>query len=242
MVMVGFDQTRGYGEVTAWVRTGKMNHGVVMYGRGDLPESCIWQMAMEHGYSVAVYAPRSTERMDDEREWQLWSSARVPTTGTSLKFAGSRGGVDDGVEYARYEPTYDDEFLRICQRCSGAPCPTVVLPGNAKDEHAMRLLHELDSIRDGMWQCLHEEFYVEPRQNLRKPEKIGTKLSTLMMSIHPTDGWVYFLGFFRSCDGLVAFLSEEEADVKRLFEPARAGFCATRKADWLYHYGVVEKW
>ena len=106
----------------------------------------------------------------------------------------------------------------------------------------MRLLGEFDSIQGDALRYMYERFYVVPRHNLRKPEKSRIRLSTLMMSIHPSDGWAYFLGFFRSADGVVVFLSDDESDVEGLFEPTDAARPIIRQADWLHHHGVIEKW
>jgi hypothetical protein len=205
-------------------------------------ESRVWQMAMERGQFVAVYAPSSMERRADESARQLWSPALVPTTRRSPRYAPPPESVDHGTDYARFEPAYDDEFLRMCQQCSGAPYPTVILPATATDEQAMRLLDGLDSIRDRAWRYVYERFYVVPRHNLRNPEKSGIGLSTLMMPIDPRDGWAYILGFVRSGDDMAVFLSDDETDVECLFEPPEAGSPIIRQADWLYHYGVIEKW
>jgi hypothetical protein len=128
---------------------GEMNHGVVMFRREGMPESRIWQMAMGQGKFVAVYSPRSMERWGEESDRELWSSALVPTAGAALGYPSVFESAGHGADYARYEPAYDDEFLRMCQGCSGAPYPTVVLPAAATDEQAMRLLGDLDSIRYG---------------------------------------------------------------------------------------------
>ena len=105
----------------------------------------------------------------------------------------------------------------------------------------MRLLGEFDSIQGDALRYMYERFYVVPRHNLRKPKKSRIRLSTLMMSIHPSDGWAYFLGFFQGGD-VVVFLSDDESDVEGLFEPTDAARPIIRQADWLHHHGVIEKW
>jgi hypothetical protein len=129
---------------------------------------------------------------------------------------------------------------RDCTGYSGAPA--VALPATASDEEAMRLLGELNSIQGGAWPYLHERFYLVPRRNLRRPEKSKMRLSSLMGSIHSGDGWAYFLGFFRSGDGVVAFLSNDQTDIEGLFEPIARGHPIFRQADWLYHHGLIERW
>jgi hypothetical protein len=89
---------------------------------------------------------------------------------------------------------------------------------------------------------MYENFYVVPRRKLRRPEKGAIRLFTLMLSIHPADGWACFLGFFRSGDDVVIFLSDDETHVEGLFEPIRAGRSILRQADWLHDFGVIEKW
>jgi hypothetical protein len=165
-----------------------MNHGVVMFRRGDAPESQISRMAMGKGQFVAVYAPKATERWEDESARRLWSSALAPAPGAPLEYRTARDRFGNRIEYARYEPAFDDQFLQICQRCSGAPHPTLVVPVTATDERAMRLVCAFDSTLDGVWRYLHERFYVVGRQELRMPDKSEIRLSTLMSSIHVTDG------------------------------------------------------
>jgi hypothetical protein len=211
-----------------------------MFPREDMPESRIWEMAMGHGQFIAVYAARSMERSGDESTSQLWSSALVPTTGTPLRYSSFPEPAAEGTDYARYEPAYDREFLRMCQQCVGAPHPTVVLPATATDEQGMRLLGELDSIRVRACEFLYERFFVIPRHNLRRPKKSAMRFSKLMMSIRLGDGWVYFLGFHK--DHVVVFLSQCESDVAGLFEPTDPASPLIRQADWLHHYGVIEKW
>jgi hypothetical protein len=239
---VGVDRSPDYDGTAAyrWVR--EMNHGVVMFQRRDMPESRIWKMAMGRGQFIAVYAARSTERSADGSASRVWSSALVPTTGGPMRDPPSYEPPKHGADYARFEPAYDDEFLRMCQRCAGTPYPALVLPATAGDEQAMRLLGELDSIQGDAWRYLYERFYVVPRHNLRMPEKSRIRLSTLMMSIDPSDGWAYFLGFCRSGDGVVVFLSDDESAIEGLFEPTDADRPIIRQADWLHHHGVIEKW
>jgi hypothetical protein len=238
----GVDQSAECDETAACRWVSEMNHGVVMFQRRDMPESRIWNMAMGHGKFIAVYTARSTERSADGSASQVWTSALVPSTGGPLRYPPLPEPAEHGTDYARFEPAYDDEFFRMCQWCSGTPFPTVVLPATAGDEQAMRLLGELDSIQGDALLYMYERFYVVPRHNLRKPEKCGIRLSTLMMSIHPSDGWAYFLGFFRRGDGVVVFLSDDESDVEGLFEPTDAARPIIRQADWLHHHGVIEKW
>ncbi len=216
-----------------------MNHGVVMIQRRDIPESRIWEMAMGRGQFIAVYTARRTEGSGGRSGGDLWSSALVTTTGEPLKSPAFADLAGNHTVYARYEPAYDDEFLTMCQRCSGSP--TIVLPANATDEEAMRLVGELDSIQGDAWRYLYERFYVVPRHNLRKPQKSETRLSNLMKPIHPRNGWAYFLGFFRR-DGVVVFLSDNESDVEGLFQRLDADGPVMRQADWLHKYGVIDKW
>jgi hypothetical protein len=219
-----------------------MNHGVVMFSHGDMPELRIWEMAMDRGEFVVIYATRWMGRLDDGTGCEPWFSALVPTTGEPPRFSSclSVAGDDESTEYARYEPAYDGEFLEMCRRCLGAPWSSVVLPAIATDQEAMRLLGKLDSIQLQVWKYLYERFYVQRRHNLRNPKKSPIRLSNLMQPIDPRNGWAYFLGFFR--DSVVVFLSRRESDAEGLFEPTYAGRPLGRQADWLYLRGVIEKW
>lgn len=213
-----------------------------MFQRRDMPESRIWEMAMGRGQFIAIYTARQMEVPGNRSGCELWSSALVPTTGEPLTFPPFADLAGNYTDYGRYEPAYDDEFIRMCQQCSGSPTPTIVLPANARDEEAMRLLGELDSIQGDAWWYMYERFYVVPRHNLRKPQKSEIRLSNLMRPFHPRDGWAYFLWFFRSSDGVVVFLSDNESDVEGLFQPLDADETVMRLVDWLHNYGAIDKW
>src|SRR5947209_4846967 len=105
-----------------------MNHGVVMFARNDIPHSCIWQMAMSRGQFVAIYTSRSVERATDGSISDLWASAFVPTTGEPLRFPPFPDLGGNYMDYARYEPPYDEQFSIMCRCCSAYNgYPTVVL-------------------------------------------------------------------------------------------------------------------
>jgi hypothetical protein len=219
----------------------EMNHGVVMFRR-DATESRIWEMAMRRGQFIAIYTERRMERSADGSDREPWSSTIMPTTGESLRFSLLPDLEGRETDYARYEPAYDDQFLKMCQYCAGyGGAPTVALPATASDEGALRLLGAMGSIYLPMYRYLYERFYVVPRRNLRNPERSPIELSRLMRPILPIDGWAYFLGFLCK-DSVVVFLSIDESDVEGLFEPAAAGRTIMRRAAWLYEHGVIEKW
>jgi hypothetical protein len=221
----------------------KMNHGVVMFQGEGKPESRIWEMAMRRGQFVAIYTEKRMERAADGFASGLWSPALVPTTGGRLGLPRLPDLAGDYTEYARFEPSYDEQFFEMCRHCTGySGAPTVVLPATAGDEEAMRLLVELQSAESGAWALLYERFYVVPRQNLRRRESSRVRLSHLMRSIHLNNQWAYFLGFFRSGDSVVVFLSDCESDVDGLFEPTNSGHPILRQADWLHDHSVIEKW
>jgi hypothetical protein len=220
-----------------------MNHGVVMFqGKGE-PESRIWEMAMGRGQFIAIYTEKRMERGAEGFARESWSSAFVPTTKEPLRLPRFPDLAGDYTEYARYEPSYDQQFLEMCRLCTTyAGAPTVVLPATASDEEAMRLLVELQSTESESLAYLYERFYVVPRQNLRLREKSRISLSHLMRPFRLNDEWAYFLGFFRSGDGVVVFLSSSKSDVEGLFERAKGGDPIFRQADWLYDRCVIEKW
>jgi hypothetical protein len=208
-----------------------------------MPESRIWEMAMSRGQFIAIYTQRRMERSADGSAREPWSSAIVPTTGGPLRFPSSTDLEGDYTDYARYEPAYDSQFLEMCLSCGGyGGAPTVALPATASDEEALRLLGAMDSINLTAMQYVYERFYVVPRRNLRNPERGQIQLSRLMRPILLSDGWAYFLGFFRGGDCVVVLLSDNESDVEGLFAPIDAGPTIMRRADWLYQHGVIEKW
>jgi hypothetical protein len=219
-----------------------MNHGVVKFRREET-DSRIWEMATSRGQFIAVYAERRLEQSADGSDREPWASSLVPTAGEPLRFTPFPDHSDYVIEYARYEPAYDGEFLEMCQDCTGySGARAVALPTTTSDEEAMRLLGAIHAIQGGAWPYMEERFYVVQRRNLRRPEKSGIRLCSLMGAIHPRAGWAYFLGFFRAGDNVVVFLSDDASDVGGLFEPTDAGRPIIRKADWLYHHGVIERW
>jgi hypothetical protein len=89
-----------------------------MFQRRDMPESRIWEMAMGRGQFIAIYTARRMEGTSDRLGCDLWSSALVPTTGEPLTFPPFADLAGHHTDYARYEPAYYDEFLKMCQQCS----------------------------------------------------------------------------------------------------------------------------
>ncbi len=219
-----------------------MNHGVVMFRREET-DSHIWDLAMGRGQFIAVYAERRLEQSADGSDRELWTSSLAPTTGEPPRYTPFPDYPEYVREYARYQPAYDAPFVEMCRDSTGySGAPAVALPATASEEEAMRLLRELDAIAGAAWPYMEENFYVVRRRHLRRPEPSGIRLSSLMGSIHPSDGWAYFLGFFRAGDGVVVFLSDDASDVEGLFEPTDAGHPRVRRADWLYDRGVIERW
>jgi hypothetical protein len=219
-----------------------MNHGVVLFQGNGTPESRIWEIAMSRGEFIAVYTRKGVGWAGDGGLSELWSSAFVQAMDDSWTSPGGPNLAEHFTDYARYEPSYGDQFVRMCQGCTSYGAPTVVLPASASDEEAMRLLNALHSIETSAWRRLHERFYVVPRQNLRRAKKTGIRLSDLVGTFKLNERWSYLLGFFRSGDDVVVFLSNDELDIAGLFDPASAGSPPIRQADWLYEYSVIEKW
>ncbi len=220
-----------------------MNHGVVMFRGKGVSESRLWAMAMRRGQFVALYTEKRMEQEADGFVSKHWAQAfvrRIPGPHGPLP---SPDRTDDRADYARYEPTYDQQFLEMCQRCASyAGASTVVLPTTASDEESVRLLVDLQLTESGAWTYLYERFYVVPRHNLRRQERSHIQLSHMMRSIHLNGRWAYFLGFFRSGDGVVVFLSDRESDVEGLFQTTEVARPPKRRADWLHDHGVIEKW
>jgi hypothetical protein len=222
---------------------GKMNHGVVMFHGKDQPDSRIWRMAMDHGQFIALYTDRRMEQAADGFPSEFWLSALAPSTGVPPTFLAFPDLGGNPTEYGRYEPSDDGQFLEMCRRCtrySGAP--TVVLPANASDEEAMRLLVELRSIEERAMTYLYDRFYVVPRQNLRKPEKSQIQLPRLVSSIGLKEDWAYFLGFFQAGLGVVVFLSDDASYVEGIFKISETSRPVPSQADWLHEHHVIEKW
>jgi hypothetical protein len=207
------------------------------------PEARIWEMAMRREQFLAVYSRKRVERAACGTASEVWSNTLVPTKGGPPRCPRPGDLADDDADYARYEPSYDEQFIRMCRSCSGySGSPTVVLPATTTDEEAMRLLGELRSIESKVMFYLYQRFYKVPRRNLRRQEQSRLTLAELMRSIHPSDGWAYFLGFFQAGDGVVVFLADDESVVGGLFEPPTDDRSISRRADWLHGHGIIEKW
>jgi hypothetical protein len=235
-----------------------MNHGVVMFQWRDVPESRIWDMAMSRGQFVAIYTCRSVEHRCSTED--LWRSTFVRPIAepplswfcsdeklrlkleNDLQSAHPRFRHPTG-EYGRYEPEYDEQFFKMCGHCSGyGASATAVLPSTASDADAMRLLGEIRSMWNDAWAYLHDRFCKPPLHDNRHRHKSHSTLSELIKPIHLREGWAYFLGFCHRPEGVAVFLCDDESDLEGLLKPAVSDEPPIRKADWLDHYGVIEKW
>jgi hypothetical protein len=234
-----------------------MNHGVVMFQKEKF-ETHLWEMAMSRGQFLAIYTGRWVEHRWPAED--LWNSTFVRSVGEPplswfcsdetlrMKIENDLQSTDPRFrhptgEYGRYEPEYDEQFFKMCGHCSGYGAEaTAVLPSTASDADAMRLLGEIHSMWNDGWAYLHDRFCKPPLHDNRHPHKGHTKLSEVIMPVHVRDGWAYFLGFCHKPEGVVVFLSDDYPVIEGLLRPMVGDDPPMRKADWLDHYGVIEKW
>jgi hypothetical protein len=236
-----------------------VNHGFLMLSRGDdVPESCIWQLAMCRGQFVAIYTSRRVEqRSSPENPWRSTFARSVGEPPLSwfvldekhrrelendLQSANPRYRHPTG-EYGRYEPEYDEQFLKMCSACMGYGADaTAVVPSTASDEEAMRLLGEIKVMWMHGWVCLEDRLAKNPWYQKRDRQKPQGKLSDLIKPIHLRNGWAYFLGFFSKPAGVVVFLCDDYSATEGLVRSIVGENLPTRKTDWLDYYGVIERW
>jgi hypothetical protein len=216
------------------VESEAMNHGVVMFQR-EAFETRLWQMAMSRGQFVAIYTARCAERSADGTFRELWQSTLVPTTGEPLHWPPYPDLGGNYVDYGRYEPAYDAQFLEMCRHCASYyGFQTAVVPSTAGDKEAMALFEQFDSIQE----TLYDKFY-----DLKcAGRRIKSTLADLIKPIFLHNGWAYLLGIFGRRDPIVVFLSDSYSDVESLLKPDVGQPTPVRKADWLDDYGVIEKW
>jgi hypothetical protein len=194
-----------------------MNHGIVIYGNSL--ESRIWEMAMIQGQFVAVYAEKQM------RDSDLWQSTFVPPIGRRLLvdplsvdylpvdhplYEWAAKHDPDYIEYARYEPQYDQQFFQMCQSINVSRPGAVIVPSITGDEEAMRLAQMLLSLSGPL-----NERYFDLHDRRKKSQ---LRLRDLFRPIRLRDNWTYLLGFVGKGDTNV-FLTDDtigEALIKEI--------------------------
>jgi hypothetical protein len=178
-----------------------MNHGIVIIG--DALESRIWEMAMNQGQFVAVYTEKFISHLEraTPKVLELWESTYVPPAGESLLvnpvpldllsvdspiYEWALQHEPDYLEYARYEPQYDQQLMEMCSLINRQRGLAVVVPSIVDDQEAIRLLHILHSL---MWPLADRywDFY-------GKRKKSEQRLREVLMSIRLEEAWVYCMG------------------------------------------------
>jgi hypothetical protein len=157
-----------------------MIHGVLMF-HGGIPDSRVWDLAINRRQLIALYTSRDAEREPDRAPFRVWEPAFVHSLGEPKELDPEGYGQRPGYrspygEYARYEPTYSEQFTLMCQLCSRSP--TVVLPTTGSDNDALSLLADFEYLQQYLWSYLYERFYVIRREGFVCPRE--RKLS------HPT--------------------------------------------------------
>ena len=181
-----------------------MNHGIVIIG--DALESRIWQMAMDQSQFIAIYTEKFVSELERHRATgrvlELWESTYVPPpTGESLlvnPMPVDLLSVDDPqyemavenaphyLEYARYEPQYDEQFFQICDEINGHRHLAVAVQSVVGDEEAIRLLHMLHSLVCPLGMRCSDLY--------GKGSKSERRLRDLLMAIRLEEDWVYCMG------------------------------------------------
>jgi hypothetical protein len=217
-----------------------MNHGIIIIG--DALESRIWRMAMNQGQFVAVYTEKFVSELERHRATpkvlELWESTYVPPAGESLLvnpmpidlrsvdspvYEWASQKEPDYLEYARYEPQFDQQFWDMCNENNKHRHLAIVVPSITGDEEAMRLLHVLHSL---VWPL--GERYSDLYGKRKKSER---RLRDVLMPIRLEEAWVYCMGVVGTGFTNI-FLSKDPVD---------EGMIDEMNAD-KYEPVVIEKW
>jgi hypothetical protein len=206
--------------------SGTVNHGIVSFG-GKIIASHIWEKAMSRGQFIAVYSSRLKEHSQNH-----WSEAFVRSLGEPSVLDPEGYGQREGSrsrygEIARYEPAYDQQFLRIVEDCgSYHGNPTVIVPAVTTDEEALRQWVEMDSRSADL--C--ERLFPYPGDRKKRTER---RLRDVIRVLDPAHGWSFFLAFFpSSIAGIVIFICDNSADVEVISQAVTADS----------HASLIERW
>jgi hypothetical protein len=200
-----------------------MNHGIVCR-LTEAVSAYVWDLAMSRGQFVALYTVK--------RSSDLWLSTVVRSIGEPVAFDPLGLGQQPGFrhptgEYARYEPEYDQQFVKMVEHCTCNGDLTPVLPATVSDQEAVWLLGKMHSVKGQV----HEKFY--DQQPLDKRPTSERRLRDLFRPIRLSNGWAFCLGVFHYTTPIVLFLADNPADIEALSERV--------KEDRLYN-GLFEEW
>ena len=174
-----------------------MNHGLIAFERDEVGAR-VWGLAMEQGRFVTVYIGRSIEGR--AKSGESWREAYV-------------GSCDPPAyhpweQFGRYEPEYEQLFVRMCRSLINASTASVVVPRDAEAKEAVGILDMLHA----------ESVPVLKRLSLAGQGRRFSRprVADLLRHIPIRSAWAYVLNYFYE-DPCTLFLSED-ADIIRALE------------------------
>lgn len=194
-----------------------MNHGIVCI-RGDTVASTLWELAMGRSQFVAIYTTRIFD--GPNRSVASWDSAFMHSIGEppvlDREGFGQRPGFRHPTgEYARYEPAYDAQFLKMVDLSSDRALLSVAAPASVQDDEALRLLGEMhpavSRLRERYWDQPHEK---RTRRERRLRDVIGL--------IALREEWVFFISSFDRYTPAAIVLSDSQPVIKALVKAVAA--------------------
>src|SRR5262249_40049701 len=139
----------------------------------------VWAVATkrEQWPFVAVYANRRVEGHGGLWfEEDYWVSCYEPPAGPPLTVTPLPDHPEYTVEHGRYQPEYEEQFLKMCQSAREL---TLAVPSAWANEHAMSFLRSVDSLQGD----LQERFF-----NRRGGER-ERRFRDVLRPISPKTGW-----------------------------------------------------
>ena len=190
-----------------------MNHGLITFERDEIGAR-VWRLAMAQGRFVAAYMGRSIER--SFRAGETWRGAYVGQCAPPASYCGE--------DFGRYEPEYEQLFVRMCNSLVNTATPSIAVPHETNATEAMGILDALDAESADVFKRLVPDVR-------RKRRHSREKVSDLLRRIPVRPPWAYVLNYFYE-DTCTIFLAEDAAVVRALesLDPDER------------HFRVMEKW
>ena len=173
-----------------------MNHGLIALEREEIGAR-VWRLAMEQGRFVTVYIGRSIER--SFRSGETWRDAYVGQCAPPALYPWE--------DFGRYEPEYEQLFVRMCRSLRNASTASVTVPSETDSRHAIGILDALDAEGGPVEKRLSA---VRQRRRYSRP-----RVADLLRHITIRPAWAYVLNYFYE-DPCTLFLSEDADTVGTL--------------------------
>jgi len=178
--------------VSLWL----MNHGLIAFERDEVGAH-VWRLAMEQGRFVTVYIGRSIERR--MKSGEMWREAYVGSCDPPADYPGE--------EFGRYEPEYDQLFVRMCRTLKNTSTASVVVP---RESDAKEAIGTLDALHAVSVNVLRRLALAGQRRRFSRP-----RVADLLRQIPIRPAWAYVLNYFYE-DPCTLFLSEDAGMIHAL--------------------------